>query len=121
MNILLWVFQVILALHTAVGALWKLSNSEQTLPALKALPHEAWLLMIGLELLCSLALILPALNKSTAILIPIAAAVIAAEMLLFCGLYLSSGNTEYHQLIYWAVVAAICASIAYGRLALKPL
>jgi len=121
MNILLWVLQVVLALHTAVGAVWKLSNSEQTLHALKALPHGVWLAMIGLELLCSVGLILPAINRSAATLVPVAAAVIAAEMLLFCGLYLFSGDAEYHQLIYWLVVAAICAFIAYGRGVLKPL
>jgi hypothetical protein len=121
MNILLWVLQVVLALHTAVGAVWKLSNSEQTLPALKALPHGVWLAMIGLELLCSVGLVLPAIKRSAAIFIPIAAVVIAAEMLLFCSLYLSSGDTEYHQIIYWLVVAAICAFIAYGRQVLEPL
>ena len=31
MNIFLWVLQIILALHTAVGAVWKFSHSaEQT-------------------------------------------------------------------------------------------
>ena len=43
MNILLWVLQILLALHTAMGAVWKFSNSEQTVPSLKAIPHGAWL------------------------------------------------------------------------------
>jgi len=33
MNILLWTFQVLLALHTAIGAVWKFSNSEQAAQA----------------------------------------------------------------------------------------
>ena len=76
--------------------------------------------MSGLELLCSLALILPAYSKRLAILVQIAAAVIAAEMLLFCGAHIYSGDANYGPMIYWLVVAAICALIAYGRIALRP-
>jgi hypothetical protein len=121
MNILLWTLQTLLALHTTMGAVWKFSNSEQTVPSLKAIPHGVWLAMIVIELLCSLGLILPAFNKHLAILAPIAAACIAGEMLVFSGLHVYSGNEAHGQLTYWLVVAAICAFIAYGRFALKPL
>src|SRR5882724_12325568 len=121
MNILLWALQILLALHTGAGAVWKFSNSEQTVPSLKAIPHGVWLAMIGVELLCSLGLILPAFNKSAAILAPVAAACIGAEMLLFCGLHIYSGDANYSPIIYWLVLAAICAFIAYGRFVLKPL
>lgn len=121
MNILLWVLQIALALHTAIGAVWKFSNPEQTVPSLNAIPHGAWLGMAVIELLCSLGLIVPAFYKPLAILVPIAALCIAAEMLLFSGLHISSGAANHGPMIYWLVVAAICAFIAYGRLALKPL
>ena len=121
MNILLWALQVLLALHTVIGAVWKFSNSEQTVPSLRAIPHGVWLAMSVFELLCSLALILPAFDRRLAILAPIAAACIAAEMLLFSGLHLYSGAADYGPMIYWLVVAAICAFIAYGRLVLKPI
>jgi hypothetical protein len=117
MNILLWVLQIFLALHTAMGAVWKFFNSEQAVPSLNAIPHEVWLAMSGFELLCSLCLILPAFNKSLAMLAPIAAVGIAAEMLLFSGLHIYSGDANYGPMIYWLVVAAICAFIAYGRFA----
>ena len=120
MNILLWALQILLALHTAAGALWKFGNSEQTVPSLSAIPHTVWLSMSVVELLCCVGLILPAFNKPLAILAPIAAILIAAEMLLFCGLHVSSGATNSGELIYWLVVAAICAFIAYGRLVLNP-
>ena len=120
MNILLWVLQILLALHTAVGAVWKLFNSPQTVPSLSAIPHGAWLAMSVFELLCSVALVLPAFHKPLAILAPIAAAGIAAEMLLFCALHIYSGDANYGPMIYWLVVAAICAFIAYGRLVLRP-
>ena len=120
MNILLWVLQILLALHTAIGAVWKFSNSEQTVPSLKAIPHGIWLAMSVFELVCSLSLILPAFNKPLAILAPIAAICIAAEMLFFSGLHIYSGEANYGPIIYWLVVAVICAFIAYGRLVLKP-
>jgi DoxX-like family len=120
MNILLWILQILLALHTIMGAVWKFSNSEQTVPSLKAIPHGVWLAMSVFELLCSLGLILPAFNKPLAILAPIAAACIAAEMLLFSGLHVYSGYAEYGPMIYWLVVAAICAFIAFGRFVRKP-
>ena len=120
MNILLWVLQILLALHTIMGAVWKFSNSEQTVASLKALPHRVWLAMSVFELLFTLGLILPAFNKPLAILAPIAAACIAAEMVLFSGLHIYSGDANYGPMIYWLVVAAICAFIAYGRFVLKP-
>lgn len=121
MNILLWVLQAILALHTAIGAMWKFSNPPaQTMPSLGAIPNEVWLAMGLIELLCSLALILPAFNKSLGYLVPFAAAFIAAEMLLFSGLHTYSGAADYTPIIYWIVVAIISTFIAYGRKVLKP-
>lgn len=121
MNLLLWILQAVLALHTVAGAVWKFSHSaEQTMPSLKAIPHGAWLAMSGFELLCAVALILPAFSKHLAVLAPIAAACIAAEMLLFSGLHIYSGDAIYGPMIYWLVVAVICAFTAYGRFVLKP-
>lgn len=121
MNIVLWILQILLALHTAIGAVWKFSNSaEQTMPSFAAIPHGVWLSMSILELICAAALILPAFNKPLAMLAPIAATVIAAEMLLFTGLHIFSDQTHYGPLIYWLIVAAICAFIAYGRFVVKP-
>ena len=119
MNILLWILQILLALHTVIGAVWKFSNSEQTVPSLSAIPHGAWLALSLFEILCAVALVLPAVRKSLAVLIPIGAAGVAAEMLLFCGLHLASGAPDYSPMIYWFVVAALCGFIAYGRLVLN--
>lgn len=115
MNIVLWVLQVLLALHTVAGAVWKFFNAAQTVPSLKAIPPGVWLAMGAFELACSLGLVVPAFNKRLAILAPIAAACIAAEMLLFCGLAIYSGNADYGQVVYWLVVAAIGAFVVYGR------
>ena len=121
MNVFLWILQVLLALHTVTGAVWKFSHSEQSIPSLRALPHAVWLALIGVELLCAIGLILPALSRPTATLAPVAAAVIGAEMLLFSGVHLGSGVTNHGELVYWLVVAALCAFIAWGRFVAKPL
>lgn len=120
MNILLWILQVLLALHTAVGAVWKFSNTEQAVPTLKAIPHGAWMVLIAVELLCSVGLILPAVSQPLAKLAPIAAACIAAEMLIFSAVHLASGATQHGPMLYWLVVAGVCAFVAYGRFVLAP-
>ena len=120
MNILLWILQILLALHTTAGAMWKFFNAEQTVPSLKAIPHGVWLGMSGVELLCAVGLILPAFSKRLSIAAPVAAICIAAEMLLFSGLHLASGNPDRGELAYWLVVAAVCAFVAYGRFVLRP-
>lgn len=120
MNILLWILQVLLAVHTVIGAIWKFNNSEETVPSLSAIPHEAWLGLGVVEILCALGLVLPALMRSLAGLAPLAATIIAAEMLLFSGLHLISGVGESGELVYWLVVAAVAAFIAYGRTELRP-
>ncbi len=121
MNILLWVLQILLALHTVMGAVWKLSNSEQMVDSLKAVPHGVWQLLIVIELLCAVALIIPVFAKKFGKLVPIAALVIAGEMALFCIVHLTSGEADNHPMIYWLVVAAICIFIAFGRSKLNPL
>lgn len=120
MNIFLWALQILLALHSFMGAFWKFSNSEQSVPSLNAIPHVVWLALIAIEILCAVGLILPLFKKSLARFAPLAALVIAAEMLLYCGVHIYSGDANYSPMIYWLVVAAISAFIAYGRFALKP-
>jgi uncharacterized membrane protein YphA (DoxX/SURF4 family) len=85
MNIFLWILQILLALHTVMGAVWKFSHSaEQTMPSLKAIPSGIWWALAGVELLCALCLILPALYKPAAVLVPVAATCIAVIIVLLC-------------------------------------
>lgn len=114
MGTLLWILQILLALHTAIGAVWKFSNSEQTVSSLQAIPHGVWISMSGFELLFSLCLVLAAFSKRLVILAPIAAFGIAAEMLFFSGVHIYSGDANYGPVIYWLVVVAVCVFIAYG-------
>jgi hypothetical protein len=121
MNIVLWVFQVLLALHTGMGAVWKFSHSTDAVPSLEAIPQVAWVSLSVVELLCVAGLVLPIFNKQLGMLAPIAAAVVVAEMLLFTAVHIASGNGDSGQIVYWLVVAAACAFLAYGRFVLAPL
>ena len=121
MNIFLWILQILLAIHTVMGSVWKFSHSEQTVASLKAIPHPVWTGLSIAELFCALCLVLPALNKHLGILAPLAAVCIAIEMLAFSAIHLSSGVTDNSQMYYWLVVAVICGFLAYGRFVLKPL
>lgn len=120
MNIVLWIIQGLLALHTAVGAVWKFSNSEQAVPTLSAIPHGAWLAMAAVEIVCALGLLAPLAYRPLAVLAPVAALVIALEMLTFTVLHLRSGASDLSPILYWAVVAAVCIFVAYGRFILSP-
>ena len=120
MNILLWALQILLALHTATGAWWKFSNTQQAVPSLGAIPHGVWLGLSVVDLFAAVCLILPAFSRSLGVLAPIAAVYVAAEMLLFCAVHLNSGETNHSPVVYWLVVAAVCGFIAYGRFVLRP-
>ncbi len=120
MNILFWILQIILALHTIAGAIWKFSNSAQTVPSLQSIPHGVWMAMSVIELLCGIGLILPAINKRLGATAVASAAFVAAEMLLLCIVSAFSGNMNAGHIIYWLVVAAFSLFVVYGRSSLKP-
>jgi len=120
MNIGLWVVQVLLALHTAMGALWKFSNSEAKVPSLAAIPHGVWLGLSVLELVAAALLLLPAASARFGPLAPYAALFVVAEMLLYCAVHLRSGTGSSSELAYWLVVAAVAGALAFGRLVLSP-
>ena len=116
MNYVLWVLQVLLALHTAAGAFWKFTNPvEQAVPSLAAIPHPVWLALGVLELVIAVCLVAPAMKKSWAKLAPLAAAALVVEMIVFSGVHFAFGSSEHGQVIYWLVVAALSAFIAAIR------
>jgi hypothetical protein len=122
MNALLWILQVVLALHTATGAAWKLSHSPaQTMPAFAPIPGGVWSGMAVVELLCALALLAPVFRRRMGRFVPVAAAYVAAEMVLFSVLQLRAGSGDAGSLVYWLVVALVCAFVAWGRRAGRPL
>ena len=121
MNVILWILQIILAIHTLMGAVWKFSNSEQTIEAFKVIPHYIWISMSITEILCTLILILVIFIKSLGKLVPLAGIFIVFEMLLYIALSLYYGGDDTGEIVYWVVVAAITSFFAYSRYSLKPL
>jgi uncharacterized membrane protein YphA (DoxX/SURF4 family) len=121
MNIVLWVLQVGLALHTIMGAVWKFSNTEESVGSLRVIPHPVWLGLSVVELGAAACLVLPFVVSSMGALAPVAAVVIAAEMIVFSAIHLQSGESNNSPVVYWMVVAVFCAFIAYGRFVLRPL
>jgi len=121
MNIVLWILQALLAIHTVMGALWKFSHSEQAAPTLEKLPHTLWLGLIPIELLAGLALVVAAVHRPLSGWILVGVGVVIAEMLLFSIIHLASGATNHGPMAYWLIVAALAGFILYGRLALSPL
>lgn len=121
MNIFLWVLQILLAIHTAIGAIWKFNNpAALAIPSLEAIPPFVWNGLSVVEIFISLGLVVPLFYRPLGFLAPIGAGLIAAEMVLFSGVHLSSGEPNNSPVVYWTVVAVVCIFIAYGRLALRP-
>ena len=96
-------------------------NSEAVVPSLAAIPHGVWLSLAAVEVLCAMGLVIPALRPQLGVLVPVAAAVIALEMLAFCWVNVRSGTGQISELIYWLVVAGVCAVIVAGRLLIAPI
>ncbi|QDK45468.1 hypothetical protein DOM22_10070 [Bdellovibrio sp. ZAP7] len=116
MNILLWVLQVLMALHTGLGAAWKFTKTaEETNPSLAMIPYGIWIALAIIELLCAIGLVVPGYLKRYTSLISISALIIVFEMLMFCTLSVFSGTVDYASIAYWLIVAAICGFIAFGR------
>ena len=115
MNKFLWALQILLALHTVMGAIWKFKNSSKSIPSLKAIPRPAWLGLSVVEILAAILLVLPLAYPPAANLVTTGAGLILLEMLIFCALHVISRNKNHKQIIYWLVVAVICAFIAYER------
>lgn len=115
MNIFLSILQVLLAIHTIIGALWKWSNPEQTIPSLNVLPHGLWVTLSVLEIAAALLLLWPIMAKHRNSLVPWACLFIIAEMLLYIMVHIMSGDQNFGPVFYWLTVIAICALLAYGR------
>jgi hypothetical protein len=121
MNILLWVLQVAVGLHTLMGAVWKFSNPASTVPSLAALPPMVWLGLAVIEVVSASVLLLPAVARPLGRYVPHAAGFVVAEMLLFTVVHVTAGASEHHEVVYWLVVAAVCGVLAAGRGVRAPL
>ena len=116
MNVLLWVVQGLLAALFVIGGGTKVFMFEriaQQVASNKAFSREIWMAIGIFELLCALALVIPAVTDILPILTPIAGACLAVEGIVFAGLHYK--YAERSPMMFSLVLAAVAAFVAYGR------
>ncbi len=119
MNILLWVLQIFAALLYASSGVMKVflfDKVSKDVPSFGALSRRVWTALGLLELLGTIALILPGVVHSHTNLTISAAIILCVESLLFIWVHMK--YTEKTPIIMSAGLGIIMAFIAYGRLVL---
>ena len=125
MNTLLWLLQILTALLYGASGVMKLFMIDEIsaeVPTFAALPRGAWMALGVLELVCVAGLLLPALFRRRAwanAVVVAAAAALALESLLFIWVHVQYRETG--PIIMSAVLGAVMAFIAYGRMFLQPI
>jgi uncharacterized membrane protein YphA (DoxX/SURF4 family) len=122
MNILLWVLQVLAALVYGASGVMKVFLFDKVsgdVPSFGALPRPAWMALGVLELVCTVALIVPAALRWEPRLTVLAATVLAIESLVFIWVHVQ--YREVPSIVVSAVLGLLVAFIAYGRLVMKPI
>ncbi len=121
MHIFLWIVQIGLALHTAVGAFWKFSNAGALAPLFPIFPMWLWTMISVLELVAAALLIIPLAKKSLGKYAVWGAALVAFEMFAFTAIYLFSGTANYTPTYYWIVVLVVAGFVSYARSKIAPI
>jgi hypothetical protein len=124
MNIVLWIFQVVLAVFCFAGGSFKVFRYEELaqVPAAAALPQWGWSTLGVFELACGVLLIVPAAMKWMPILTPAAAAALALESFVLAVLFArhSLQLTATNPLVWVVAMALMALFVAYGRYASGP-
>ena len=121
MNILLWILQCLAALMYGASGIMKVFLFEKIshdVPSFGALPRPAWTALGIIELTCVVALIVPGALRLMPSLTVAAAAILAAESLIFIWVHVK--YQEPPAIIMCIVLGLLMAFIAYGRAVLKP-
>lgn len=122
MNILLWVLQGLAALVYGASGVMKVFLFDRIsgdVPSFGALPRGAWIALGVVEILCAAGLVVPAALRWHPRLTPFAAAILAAECLVFIWVHAQYG--EVAQIGMVTVLGLLMAFLAYGRAVLKPI
>src|SRR5262245_45584957 len=122
MNIVLWVLQILAALLYGASSVMKVFMFEKIshdVPSFGALPRKAWLMLVILEMVCTIGLIVPAAIHWRPQLTIVAATLLAVESLAFIWVHLK--YREMAPLIMSGVLGLVMAFIAYGRMVLSPI
>jgi uncharacterized membrane protein YphA (DoxX/SURF4 family) len=122
MNILLWVLQVLATLLYASSGIMKVFMFEKVshdVPSFGALPRNVWTILGIVELVCTVALIVPDALHWQPLLTVLAATVLAVESIVFVGVHVK--YREVSPTIMSGVLGLLMAFIAYGRMVLHPI
>ena len=122
MNTLLWVLQILTALLFGASGVMKLTmldKMSQEVPSFGALTKGPWKLLGVVELVCVVGLIVPSVLPWQPTLTVVAAAILAAETLVFIWVHVK--YREVPPIVMSAVLGLLMAFIAYGRLVLSPI
>ena len=120
MNILLWVLQVLAALlygSSGVMKVFMFDRVSQDVLSFGALPRKVWVTLGILELVCTVALIVPDAFHWQPQLTILAATLLAVESLVFVGVHVK--YREVAPTILSGVLGLLMAFIAYGRMVLS--
>lgn len=122
MHVTLWVLQILAALlfgGSGVMKVFLFDKVSADVPSFGALPRGAWTALGVLELACVAGLIVPSAFRWRPELTVLAAALLAAETLIFIRVHV-----KYHEtgpIVFSAVLGLVMAFIAYGRGVLAPI
>lgn len=122
MNVLLWVLQLVTALLFGASGVMKVflfDKVSHDVPSFGALSRETWKILGIVELVCVIGLIVPSACHWHAQLTVAAAAVLAAESLVFVWVHVK--YREVGTIVFSVVLCLLMAFIAYGRWVLAPL
>ena len=121
MNILLWILQILAAflyLSSGVMKVFMFDKVSHDVPSFGALPRNAWTILGIIELVCTVALIVPDAFHWQPSLTILAAIILAVESLIFIGVHIK--YREVAPTILSAVLGLLLAFIACGRIFLHP-
>lgn len=122
MNVVLWVLQGLAALlygSSGVMKLFLFDTISRDIPSFGALPREAWAALGALELVCVVGLIVPSALAWRPQLTVFAAALLAAESLVFVWVHVQYRETG--TIVMCVVLGLLMAFVAYGRMVLRPI
>jgi hypothetical protein len=123
MNVLLWIFQVVLSVLCFAGGSFKVFRYEELakVPTASLLPQWGWSALGVFEMACGVLLILPAAMNWMPMLTPSAAAALALESLILAVMFArhSVQLTAANPFVWVVAMGLLAAFVAYGRYALR--